>query len=74
MPNFASACDRVGVSDRGAALLSTSLLEVGVLKSFQFIQRFFLQILYLSINSIINFFSITLNMYLSLALEKIIGN
>ena len=25
---FAEACDRVGLSDRGAALLSTSLLDV----------------------------------------------
>ena len=27
LPLFAEACDRVGVSDRGAALLSTSLLD-----------------------------------------------
>ena len=27
LPFFAEACDRVGVSDRGAALLSTSLLD-----------------------------------------------
>jgi hypothetical protein len=27
LPFFAEACDRVGVSDRGGALLSTSLLE-----------------------------------------------
>lgn len=33
LPFFAEACDRVGVSDRGAALLSTSLLEdFGVVK------------------------------------------
>ena len=33
LPYFAEACDRVGVSDRGAAFLSTSLLEdIGVVQ------------------------------------------
>lgn len=37
LPYFAEACDRVGISDRGAALLSTSLLDdLGVMQQDSF--------------------------------------